>query len=65
MFWMLTSIFVKKWRNLNKYCGDVIRIVNMAPNEPRLAFRNNNRSKTEPNSPDNVEEDEVAQKKSH
>lgn len=58
---MPTSMFVKKWRNLNHYCVDVeVWVVNIAPIESQSASKSNKGSKTELNSPDNVEEDDDA-----
>lgn len=55
---MFTSMFLKKLKGLNRYCRNVlVRMVNIAPFEPRSASRNNKRPQTKPNSPGTIEKD--------
>lgn len=59
--WILTSKFLKKWKGLNWYCGEVtILMVNIAPIKPWSVSQKNKRFWIGPNSREQVDEDEDA-----
>lgn len=58
---MITSTMSKKFNDLNQLCGEVtVRIISLVPIQSQLGIRSSKTTQIEPNSLNNIEEDEGA-----